>query len=162
HRRPAVRLPHRSSGAIRLRGRTTSLSRRRSTERRKRPVSHARRRAARALATAHDLALRRRPRRRANHARRLVCPAHHSTLPLGPCSAPPNPPLPPPAGRNAPVNAIESSLSGPTPSSPASIFITLAGTSVGRGWDCVGHSPGTYRNRISISPFPAFKEKTKG
>jgi len=36
------------------------------------------------------------------------------------------------------------------PSSPASIFVTLAATSVGRGWDCVAHNPGTYRNRIRI------------
>lgn len=32
---------------------------------------------------------------------------------------------------------------------PASqIWITLAATSVGRGWDCVGHHAGTYRNRM--------------
>jgi hypothetical protein len=58
--------------------------------------------------------------------------------------------LSPTAGWGVPVNAIEFSLSGDPPSSPASIFVTLAGTSVGRGWDCVGHSPGTYRNRIAI------------
>lgn len=56
----------------------------------------------------------------------------------------------PTAGWGVPVNAIEFSLSGDTPGSPASIFITLAGTSVGRGWDCVGHAAGTYRNRIVI------------
>jgi hypothetical protein len=49
-------------------------------------------------------------------------------------------------------------------------FVTLAGTSVGRGWDSVGHAPGTYRNRMKIewvdaeeamsarSPAPAVKE----
>ncbi len=58
--------------------------------------------------------------------------------------------LSPTAGWGVPVNAIEFSLSGDSPSSPASIFVTLAGTSVGRGWDCVGHVAGTYRNRITI------------
>ena len=56
--------------------------------------------------------------------------------------------LSPTAGWGVPVNAIEFSLVGDEPSSPASIFVTLAATSVGRGWDCVGHNPGTYRNRI--------------
>jgi hypothetical protein len=58
--------------------------------------------------------------------------------------------LSPTAGWGVPVNAIEFSLSGDAPAAPASIFITLAGTSVGRGWDCVGHSVGTYRNRILV------------
>jgi hypothetical protein len=56
----------------------------------------------------------------------------------------------PTAGWGVPVNAIEFSLVEDQPSSPASIFITLAATSVGRGWDCVGHNPGTYRNRILL------------
>jgi hypothetical protein len=56
--------------------------------------------------------------------------------------------LSPTAGWGVPVNAIEFSLSGEGPESPASIFVTLAGTSVGRGWDCVGHAAGTYRNRL--------------
>jgi hypothetical protein len=56
----------------------------------------------------------------------------------------------PTAGWGVPVNAIEFSLADDQPSSPASIFVTLAGTSVGRGWDCVGHKPGIYRNRILI------------
>jgi hypothetical protein len=60
--------------------------------------------------------------------------------------------LSPTAGWGAPVNAIEFSLSGDSPSSPASIFVTLAGTSVGRGWDCVGHKRGTYCNRIRLEP----------
>jgi hypothetical protein len=58
--------------------------------------------------------------------------------------------LSPTAGWGVPVNAIEFSLSDDSPSSPASIFVTLAGTSIGRGWDCVGHNPGTYRNRIHL------------
>jgi hypothetical protein len=58
--------------------------------------------------------------------------------------------LSPTAGWGVPVNAIEFNLADDPPSSPASIFVTLAGTSVGRGWDCVGHNPGTYRNRILL------------
>ena len=58
--------------------------------------------------------------------------------------------LSPTAGWGAPVNAIEFNLVDNPPSSPASIFVTLAGTSVGRGWDCVGHNPGTYRNRVRV------------
>jgi hypothetical protein len=63
--------------------------------------------------------------------------------------------LSPAAGWGVPVNAIEFSLSGDAPSSPASIFVTLAATSVGRGWDCVGHQPGVYRNRIHVTAVPA-------
>jgi hypothetical protein len=61
--------------------------------------------------------------------------------------------LSPTAGWGVPVNAIEFSLNdddGPT--SAASIFITLAGTSVGRGWDSVGHAAGAYRNRLTVRP----------
>jgi hypothetical protein len=60
--------------------------------------------------------------------------------------------LSPTAGWGVPENAIEFSLNGDGRSSPASVFITLAGTSVGRGWDTVGHAAGTYRNRIAIDP----------
>ena len=28
--------------------------------------------------------------------------------------------------------------------------VTLAGTSVGRGWDSVGHAKGIYRNRMAV------------
>jgi hypothetical protein len=58
--------------------------------------------------------------------------------------------LSPTAGWGATVNAIEFSLEGDAPRSRAAIYFTLAGTSVGRGWDCVGHAAGTYRNRIRI------------
>jgi hypothetical protein len=58
--------------------------------------------------------------------------------------------LSPTAGWGVPVNAIEFSLADDAASSPASIFVTLAGTSIGRGWDCVGHRAGTYRNRIRL------------
>jgi hypothetical protein len=37
----------------------------------------------------------------------------------------------------------------------AMIWFTLAGTSVGRGWDTVGHKSGTYRNRVVIEPLVA-------
>jgi hypothetical protein len=56
----------------------------------------------------------------------------------------------PTAGWGVPVNAIEFRLEGEEPGSPAGIYITLAGTSVGRGWDSVGHGVGTYRNRMKI------------
>ena len=62
--------------------------------------------------------------------------------------------LSPTAGWGVPVNAIEFSLVSDEPSSPASIFVTLAATSVGRGWDCVGHNPGNYRNRILLEAVP--------
>ncbi|WP_165249925.1 hypothetical protein [Paludisphaera soli] len=58
--------------------------------------------------------------------------------------------LSPTAGWLAPVNAIEFCLAGDEPTSTASIYMTLAGTSVGRGWDCVGHRAGAYRNRIRV------------
>ncbi len=58
--------------------------------------------------------------------------------------------LSPTAGWGVPVNAIEFSLSGDAPTSTAGIYFTLAGTSVGRGWDSVGHAGGTYRNRIKV------------
>jgi hypothetical protein len=60
--------------------------------------------------------------------------------------------LSPNPGWGLPQNAIEFSL--PDPASPANLFITLASTSVGRGFDSVSHAPGTYRNRIRIQPGP--------
>ena len=58
--------------------------------------------------------------------------------------------LSPTAGWGLPVNAIEFSRSEGYSSGNAYIFVTLAGTSVGRGWDSVGHAAGTYRNRMWI------------
>jgi hypothetical protein len=49
-----------------------------------------------------------------------------------------------------PVNAIEFQLVGTSSDSAAQVWITLAATSVGRGWDCVGHTVGSYRNRVVI------------
>jgi hypothetical protein len=63
--------------------------------------------------------------------------------------------LSPTAGWGVPVNALEFSLAEDAPSSVASIFVTLAGTSVGRGWDCVGHRAGTYRDRLRLEPAAA-------
>jgi hypothetical protein len=62
--------------------------------------------------------------------------------------------LSPTAGWGLPVNAIEFSRFGTEPRSPAGIWVTLAGTSVGRGWDSVGHAAGTYRNRLRIEALP--------
>jgi hypothetical protein len=63
--------------------------------------------------------------------------------------------LSPTAGWRVPVNAIEFSLSGESLASPASIFVTLAATSVGRGWDSVAHTAGTYRNCVTIERLQA-------
>lgn len=54
----------------------------------------------------------------------------------------------PTAGWGVPVNAIEFSLDSEDPRSPASFFVTLAATSVGRGFSSVGHAAGAYRNRL--------------
>jgi hypothetical protein len=54
----------------------------------------------------------------------------------------------PTAGWRVPVNAIEFSRETSAADSVASFFVTLAGTSVGRGWDSVGHAAGVYRNRV--------------
>jgi hypothetical protein len=58
--------------------------------------------------------------------------------------------LSPTAGWGVSQNAIEFSLDTADKSSTAVFFVTLAGTSVGRGWDSVGHAAGTYRNRMKI------------
>jgi hypothetical protein len=58
--------------------------------------------------------------------------------------------LSPTAGWGVPQNSIEFSLDAEHARSSASIFITLASTSVGRGFDSVGHAPGIYRNRMTV------------
>ncbi len=60
--------------------------------------------------------------------------------------------LSPTAGWGLPVNAIEFSQIGESDSGTGdmAIWVTLAGTSVGRGWDSVGHAAGTYRNRLTV------------
>lgn len=53
--------------------------------------------------------------------------------------------LSPTAGWGLPMNSIEL-----WPLGGCSVVITLAGTSVGRGWDSVGHREGTYRGRMLV------------
>jgi hypothetical protein len=57
--------------------------------------------------------------------------------------------LSPSAGWGLPQNAIEFSLDDEDPTL-ATFYITLASTSVGRGFDSVGHREGIYRNRMKI------------
>lgn len=61
----------------------------------------------------------------------------------------------PTAGYGLPENAIEFRLEGDTPDAPAAILMSLAATSVGSGYDSVGHGGGTYRNRFKIEPLVA-------
>lgn len=60
--------------------------------------------------------------------------------------------LSPTAGWGLPVNAIEFRQTDDPDSGSAAIaiWITLAGTSVGRGWDSVGHGAGVYRSRVHV------------
>jgi hypothetical protein len=58
--------------------------------------------------------------------------------------------LSPTAGWGVPMNAIEFFRLGENETDPIEIYLTLAGTSVGRGWDTVGHRAGMYRNRMRI------------
>ncbi len=60
--------------------------------------------------------------------------------------------LSPTAGWGAPMNAIEFRRIGDDPRAPSVVSITLAATALGRGYDTVGHSPGTYRNRLTVIP----------
>jgi len=57
--------------------------------------------------------------------------------------------LSPTAGWGLPENAIEFSLNGESQSN-AVFYITLASTSMGRGFDSVGHSAGIYKNRMRV------------
>jgi len=56
----------------------------------------------------------------------------------------------PTAGWGLPQNAIEFHRTGKDATSPAQVIFTLAGTSLGRGWNTVGHAPGVYANRIKL------------
>ncbi len=73
------------------------------------------------------------------------------TLELADFAAQASTQLSPTGGWGVPENAIELSLASDRPDADAMIFMTLAGTSVGRGFDSVGHAPGLYRNRIEIT-----------
>lgn len=62
--------------------------------------------------------------------------------------------LSPTAGWGLPMNAIEFSRT----EDGCGIWIALAATSVGRGWDSVGHAAGGYRNRVLVEvlhPLPS-------
>jgi hypothetical protein len=65
--------------------------------------------------------------------------------------------LSPTAGWGLPQNSIEFQRQGETTSSPVSIWLTLAGTSVGRGWDTVGHGAGVFLNEVLIEPVKALE-----
>ncbi len=54
--------------------------------------------------------------------------------------------LSPSAGWGVPVNAIEFQRLGESTTDNAGIWISLAATAIGRGFETVGHRPGTYRN----------------
>lgn len=56
--------------------------------------------------------------------------------------------LSPTAGWGLPQNAIEFGLEEDYPQAAATVYMSLANTSVGLGWDSVGHAAGTYRNRM--------------
>jgi len=58
--------------------------------------------------------------------------------------------LSPTAGWGVPCNAIEFHLLGNQADDYAFIYVTLAATSVGRGWDSVGHAAGVYNNRLQF------------
>ncbi len=66
--------------------------------------------------------------------------------------------LSPSAGWGVPVNAIEFQRLGDNPTDDVGIWITLAATSVGRGFETVGYRPGTYRNRIAVWLEPTIVE----
>ncbi len=55
--------------------------------------------------------------------------------------------LSPTAGWGVPVNAIEFELAA---TGVMELWCTLAGTSVGRGYQSAGHAPGAYRNRLRV------------
>jgi len=58
--------------------------------------------------------------------------------------------LSPTAGWGGAENAVELERMGENKDAPATLRLTLAATSVGRGWDSVGHGAGVYRNRMRI------------
>ena len=60
--------------------------------------------------------------------------------------------LSPTAGWGVPVNTLEFSRLDDNPTASVWLWMSLSSTSVGRGWDSVGHTAGTYRNRFSVEP----------
>lgn len=61
--------------------------------------------------------------------------------------------LSPTAGFGVPENAIEFGLASPVTTSEAYVILNLAGTSIGRGFDSVGHAAGRYENRVTVRTF---------
>ena len=59
--------------------------------------------------------------------------------------------LSPTAGWGVPVNAIELVSGTQAGISRALVSVSLAATSIGRGTQTVGHAPGVYRDRITVS-----------
>jgi hypothetical protein len=62
--------------------------------------------------------------------------------------------LSPTGGWRLPMNAIEFNRFYDPPDSTVGIWMSLAATSVGRGWDTVGHRAGTYRNSMVFRRIP--------
>ncbi len=58
--------------------------------------------------------------------------------------------LSPTAGFGVPENAIQFGLASAITTSEAYVILNLAGTSIGRGFDSVGHAAGRYENRITV------------
>lgn len=58
--------------------------------------------------------------------------------------------LSPTAGWGVPQNAVEFQRSEGSEEAMIEFWLTLAGSSIGRGFDSVGHAAGTYRNRLRI------------
>ncbi|MGD9635854.1 MAG: hypothetical protein AB7G28_22085 [Pirellulales bacterium] len=77
-----------------------------------------------------------------------------ATITLDDWSAQASTAISPTAGWGVPVNAIEFKLIDDDGDQGVGIWITLAGTSVGRGFETVGHKAGTYRNRLIIRQSP--------
>lgn len=61
--------------------------------------------------------------------------------------------LSPTAGWGVPANAVEAFVGPTSKDNVASIVFQLAATSIGRGYDTVGHKAGAYRNRMTIELF---------
>jgi hypothetical protein len=58
--------------------------------------------------------------------------------------------LSPTAGWRVTENSLEFVLERDYAEAPATLFVSLAGTSLGRGFDTVGHAAGTYRSRVTL------------
>ena len=58
--------------------------------------------------------------------------------------------LSPTAGWELPVNSIQFQRFHDDADSPVGIWVTLAATGVGRGWETVGHRAGVYRNSVIL------------